>query len=75
MHLSPSFFADYRVSEIVNDYTLIVPSPDGKMRLININDAKLISARAATNNALQYFKLAAMKTEHTHQYQLRSLAK
>ena len=69
------FITDYRVVEIVNDHTFIVQSPDGKTRQININDAKLISAREATNNALHDFKLAAMKKEHTHQYQLGSSAK
>ena len=69
------FIADYRVLEIVNDCTLIVDSPDGKTRQINISDAKAISARAATDNALQDFKLSAMKKEHTHQYQLQSLTK
>ena len=37
---------------------------------MNINDAKPVSARAATNNALQGFKLSAMKKEHTHPYML-----
>ena len=69
------FIADYTVLEIVNDHTLIVESPDGKTRWININDAKLISVRAVNNNALQDFKLPAMKKEHTHQYQLWSSAK
>ena len=73
--IESKFIAAYRVLEIMNDCTLIVQSPDGKTRWININDAKLISARAFTNNALQDFKLAAMKKEQTHQYQLRSLAK
>ena len=58
------FIADYRVLEIVNDHTLIVESPDGKTRWININDAKTISTKAATYNALQDFKLSTMKQEH-----------
>ena len=66
------FIADYRVLEIVNDCTLIIQSPDGQTRQININDAKPISARAATDIVLQDFKQAAMRKEHTHQYQLRS---
>ena len=61
--------------EIVNDLTLIVQSPDGKTRQININDVKPVSARAATDTVLQDFKQAAMRKEHTHQYQLRSSAK
>ena len=68
------FIADYRVLEIVNDCTLIGQSPNGKTGHININNAKPISARAATTMSAR-FKLAAMKKEHTHHYQLRSLAK
>ena len=55
------FIADCRVLEIVNDCTQITQSPDGKTRQMNINSAKLISATAATDNALQDFELAAMK--------------
>ena len=55
------FISDYRVLDIVNKHTLVVESSDGKTRQININDAKPISARAATNNAWQDFKLSAMK--------------
>ena len=51
---------------------LIIQCPDVKTRWININDAKSISARAATNTALQDFKQAAMRKENTHQYQLRT---
>ena len=69
------FIADYRVLEIVSNCTLIIQSPDGKTRQININDAKPISAKAAIDNALQDFKQAAMRKEHTHQYQLRSSTK
>ena len=61
--------------EVVNDHTLIVKSCDGKTRQININDDKPVSARAASDTALQDFKGAAMRKEHTHQYQLRSSAK
>ena len=52
--------------EIVNKHTLVVQSPDGKTKWININDANPISAKAATDNALQDFKQEAMKKEHTH---------
>ena len=40
---------------------MLVESPDGKTRQININDAKPVSATAATNNALQDFKQSACK--------------
>ena len=69
------FIADYRVLEIVNNCTLIIQSPDGKTRQINIKYAKPISARAATNTALQDFKQAVMRKEHTLPYQLRSSTK
>ena len=49
------FITDYRVLEIVNDWTLIVQSPDGKTRQININDAKPVLARAVTDTALPRF--------------------
>ena len=71
----PKFIADYRVLEIVNDCTLIIQSPDGKTRLININNAKPVSARLATDTALHDFKQTAMRKEHTHLYQLRSSTK
>ena len=66
------FIADYRVLEIVNNCTLIIQSPYGKTRWININDAKPVSARAATDTALQDFKQAVIRKEHTCPYQLRS---
>ena len=69
------FISDYRVLDVVNEHILVVESSDGKTRQININDAKPISARAATNNALQDFKLAAMTKEHTHPYMLQSSTK
>ena len=34
------FISDYRVLDIVNEHTLVVESPNGKTRQININDAK-----------------------------------
>ena len=55
--------------EIVNECTLRIQSQDGKTRQININDTKPVSARAAIDTALQDFKQAAMRKEHTHQYQ------
>ena len=69
------FIADYRVLEIVNDHTLIIQSPDAKTSWININDAKSVSATAATDTAFQDFKQAVMRKEHTHPYQLRSSTK
>ena len=62
------FISDYRVLKIINECTLLVESPNGKTRQININDAKPVSATAATDNALQDFKQSAMKREYTHPY-------
>ena len=64
------FVSDYKVLEIVNECTLLVESPDGKTRQININDAKPVSTTAATNNALEDFKQSAMRRDHTHPYSL-----
>ena len=61
--------------EIVNNHTLIIQSPDGKTRPININHVKPVTARAATDTALQDFKQVVMRKQHTHQYQLRSSTK
>ena len=64
------FISDCSLLEIVNEHTLLVESPDGKTRQMNINDSKPVLATAATDNALQSFKLSAMKREHTHPYLL-----
>ena len=64
------FISDYRMLDRVNECALLVESPDGKTRQININDAKPVSATAATNNALQDFKLSPMRRQHTHSYML-----
>ena len=66
------FISDYRVLDIVNKCTLVIESLDGKTRQININDAKPVSAKTATDNALQDFKLSALRKEHTHQCMLGS---
>ena len=69
------FVSDYRVLKILNEQTLLVESPDDKTRQININNAKPVSATAATNNALQDFKQSAMRREYTHPYMLWSSSK
>ena len=74
-NFEPRFISDYRVLDILNECTLLVESPDGKTRWINVNDAKPFLATAATNNALQDFKLSAMRREHTHPYMLQSSTK
>ena len=69
------FMSDYRVLKIVNKCTLLVESPDGKNRQININDAKPVSATATTDNALQDFKTLSNDKDHTHPYMLQSSSK
>ena len=67
--------SDYRVLDKVNEWTLVVETPDGKTKWINVNNAKPVSARPATDNDLQDFKLSAMRKEHTHPYMLQSSTK
>ena len=66
------FISDYRILNIINDCTLLIQSPDGKTRKININDAKPVSAISAANNMLEDFKQSILKREHTHPYNLCS---
>ena len=50
------FISDYRILKIINEHTLLIESPDGKTRKININDANPVSAITAADNALQEFR-------------------
>ena len=68
----PKFISDYRILNIINKCTLLIQSPDGKTRKININDAKPVSAISAADNALQDFKQSVLRREHTHPYNLCS---
>ena len=49
------FISDYRIVKIINEHTLLIESPDGKTRKININNAKPVSVITAADNALQDF--------------------
>ena len=64
------FTSDYRILKIINEHTLLIESPDGKTRKININDVKPVSAITATDNTLQEFRQSMLKKEHTHPYAL-----
>ena len=44
----PEFISDYRILNIINKCTLLIQSPDGKTRQININDAKPVSFQQLT---------------------------
>ena len=68
----PKFISDYRILYIINECTLLIQSPDGKTRKININDAKPVSAILAADNVLQDFKQSMLRKEHTHPYNLCS---
>ena len=66
------FISDYRIVKIINECTLLIESPDGKTRKININDAKPTSAITAADNALKNFKQSMLRRECTHPYILHN---
>ena len=66
------FISDYRILNIINECTLLIQSPGGKTRKININDAKPVSAITAADNVLQDFKQSMSRRECTHPYNLSS---
>ena len=68
----PKFISDYRILNIIKEHTLLIQSPDGKARKININDAKPVSAITAADNMLQDFKQSLLRRESTHPYNLSS---
>ena len=68
----PRFISDYRILNIINECTLLIQSPDGKTRKININKAKLVSAITAADNVLQDFEQSMLRRECTHPYNLHS---
>ena len=61
-----------RILKLINKCTLLIESPDGKTRKINVNNAKPVSATTAADNALQEFKQLMLRKEHTHPYTLHS---
>ena len=68
----PKFISDYRILNIINECTLLIQIPEGKIRKIYINDAKPVSAITAADNALQDFKKSMLGRECTHPYNLHS---
>ena len=68
----PKFSSDYRILNIINEHTLLIQSPDGKTRKININNAKPVSAISAADNMLADFKQSMLRRECTHPYHLCS---
>ena len=69
---NPKFISDYQVLDIINECTLLIQSPDGKTRKINVNDVKPVSAISATDNVLQDFKQSMLRKGSTHQNNLHS---
>ena len=66
------FISDYRIVKIIKECILLIGSPDGKNRKININDAKPVSAITTADNELQEFKQSMLRRECTHPYSLCS---
>ena len=69
---NPKFVSDYQILDIINECTLLIQSPDGKTRKINVNVAKPVSAISATDNVLQDFKQSMLRKGGTHHYNLCS---
>ena len=63
--IDPMFVSDYIILNIINECTLLIQSPDGKTRKININDTKPVSAISAADNVLQDFKQSMLRREYT----------
>ena len=70
----PKFISDNRILNIINELTLLIQSPDGKTRKININDTKPVSAISAADTVLQDFKQSMLGRECTHPPQLIQLS-
>ena len=68
----PKFISDYGILNIINECTLLIQSPEGKTRKININNANQFSAISAADNVLQDFKQSMLRRECTHPYNLHS---
>ena len=66
------FVSDYRIVKIINECTLLIESPDGKTRKININNEKPVQAITAADSMLQEFKQSMLRRECTHPYSLHS---
>ena len=66
------FISDFRILNIINEHNLLIQSPDGKTREININDAKPVSAITVADNVLQDFKQSMLRRVGTHPYNLHS---
>ena len=64
----PKFISDHRILDIINECTLLIQSPDGKTRKININDTKPVPEISAADNALQDFKQSMLRKGSTHPY-------
>ena len=61
----PKYVTDYRVIIIINENTLIVPSPDSRERKCNIHHIKPISPTEAFTRTFEEFP-KCIKGENTH---------
>ena len=66
------FISNFRILNIINKHTLLMQSPNGKTRKININYVKPVSAFTATDNMLKDFKQSMLRKENTNHYNLHS---
>ena len=66
------FISDYRIVKIINECTLLIESPEGKTRKIDVNDTKPVSAITTGDNMLEEFKQSMLRKEHIHAYTLCS---
>ena len=66
------FVSDYKMLKIVNKYTLLIESLNGRTCQTNINDAKPVSVSTINDNTLHEFKQSALRKEHIHLYKLQS---
>ena len=77
----PKNLADHRVVKIVNDNTVIVSSPDGKVKKCNVHHVKTITPTKAFTSALRNFRKVSQKRakkliqQKQSHYNLRSQSK
>ena len=69
----PTYIYDHRISDILNDSTVVLNTPDGKERKCNIHHIKLMTPVDASTNAFNQFQNSIKKTPFNathHQYNL-----
>ena len=74
----PTYIYHHRVSDILNDSTVVLNTPHGKQRKCNIHHIKLMTPVDASTNALNQIQNSIKKTPYDaacNQYNLRSRIK